>query len=143
MGMLCQYADLLMRKTAAFFPNIRFLVVKGFSRNIAYEPVFPSISHPLVRRWQDLPAVKQAYIELARYYIRQWRQKIPEGENSPRPLLTAGLMRRWLKHTRTFLQPSLYNPFKLECNLIEHRYRLAFWILSQIPRLRALLARNQ
>ena len=200
------------RETAAFFPNIRFLVGRGFSKNIAYEPVFLPFSHPLSLRRQDLPAVKRAYTDLARYYLRQWRRGEPfclwdfddaitqiacakprrsrcgagvatvavtaeediyachmsTGiEGAKLGNLRGGLIRDlckpwqekylegrsgcahcWLRalcgggcNTHAlFYHGSLCRPYRLECELIEHRYRLALWILSEIPGLKKNLS---
>ncbi|MBU4318267.1 MAG: SPASM domain-containing protein [Proteobacteria bacterium] len=199
------------RQNTAFFPDVRFLVSRGFSRNIAYEPVFLPTSHPLSLRWQDLPAVKQAYVDLARYYVRQWRRGEPfclwdfddaitrfacstprrsrcgagvstlavtaeeelyachmstgmenarlgnlqEGviQNLGKPWQErylegrTGCVECWLRglcgggcNTHAlFFNKSLGQPYRLECELIDHRYRLALWILSEIPDLRKTL----
>ena len=196
------------RRSAAFFPNVRFLVESGFSKNIAYEPVFLPASHPLSLRRQDLPRVKQAYIELAQFYVEQWRQGEPfclwdfddavprliharprqsrcgsgvttlavtaeeeifachmsTGMESARlgnlqqglhPSLAAPWQERYRKgrtgcadcwlsalcgggcNTHAlFYHKSLCRPYRLECELIAHRYRLALWILSELPDLR-------
>jgi uncharacterized protein len=196
------------RETSAFFPNVRFLAGCGFSRNIAYEPVFLPSSHPLSLRRRDLPAVKRAYIDLARYYVKRWRSDDPfclwdfddaitqlacakprvtrcgsgvttlavtaeeeiyachmstgiagaklgdlQGgmiEEHCRPWRERYLEGRkgcadcWLRalcgggcNTHAlFYNRALGLPYRLECELIEHRYRLAMWILSQVPGLK-------
>lgn len=196
------------RQTAAFFPNVRFLAEKGFSRNIAYEPVFLPLSHPLSLRWQDMQTVKQAYSDLARYYVKQWMRGEPFclwdiddaitqlvkatprksrcGSGVTTVAVTAdedifachmstgmadaclGDLQRGLDEKRCmpwrerYLQgrtgcsgcwvralcgggcnthallynKSLCHPYRLECELIEHRYRLALWILAEIPGLK-------
>lgn len=65
------------RETAAFGPNVRFLVERRFSRNIAYEPVFLPRAHPLALRWKDLPHIRKAYDGLARHYVSRWKQGDP------------------------------------------------------------------
>ena len=59
------------REGAYFFPNVKHIVEEGFSRNISYEPVFLPSRHPLSIRWKDIPAIKQAYTDLAKYYVKQ------------------------------------------------------------------------
>jgi uncharacterized protein len=200
------------RPNAAFFPDVRFLVGSGFSRNVAYEPVFLPASHPLALRWRDLPAVKRAYADLARYYVAKWRRGEPfclwdfddaitqlarakprqsrcgagvttiavtaekdiyachmstgiggahlgnlNGglvEDRCRPWREkhregrAGCARCWLlalcgggcNTHALFYNSSLGRPYRLECELIELRYRLAFWMLSEIPGLKERLS---
>jgi hypothetical protein len=36
----------------------------------------------------------------------------------------------------------LSSPYRLECRLIEHRYRLALWMLSEFPELRDAVSAN-
>jgi len=200
------------RPSAAFFPQVRCLVERGFSKNIAYEPVFLPRLHPLALRWQDLPAVKRAYDELARYYVACWREGTPfclwdfddaiiqlararprrarcgagvttlaataEEElyachmstglpgaklgNLQQGLIASidkpwherylqgrsGCSHCWLRGVcgggcnthALFYNRSLSRPYRLECDLIVHRYRLALWILSEIPDLKRLIA---
>ena len=200
------------RPSAAFFPQVRSLVESGFSKNIAYEPVFLPRLHPLALRWRDLPAVKRAYGELARYYVARWRDGTPfclwdfddailqlarakprrarcgagvttlavtaEEElyachmstglagaklgNLQQGLIASidkpwrerylqgrsGCSHCWLRGVcgggcnthALFYNRSLSRPYRLECALIAHRYRLAFWILSEIPDLKPLIA---
>ncbi|MCF7973610.1 MAG: SPASM domain-containing protein [Phycisphaerae bacterium] len=200
------------RQSAAFLSNIRFLVESGFSRNIAYEPVFLPAVHPLALRWRDLSAVKRAYADLARYYVGQWRRGKPfclwdfddaiirlarakprlsrcgagittlavtaerdiyachmstgledaklgnleQGliENLQRPWREkyfngrTGCVHCWLRALcgggcsthALFYNHCLGHPYRLECELIEQRYRLALWILSEIPELKKKLS---
>ena len=65
------------RPTVSFSSAVKFLVEKGFSKNISYEPVFLPRSHSLSLRWQDLPRVKKAYTDLARFYVQNIRKDRP------------------------------------------------------------------
>jgi uncharacterized protein len=200
-----------IRESADFYPIARFLVEQALSKNIAYEPVFLPFSHPLSLRWKDLPAIKNAYIILAKYYVKRWKRdrsfclwdfddaiaqlvlglprrsrcgagvatlavtaeadiyachmstgvdgarlgNLEEGpdDNLKKPWLDkylcgrAGCSDCWLRalcgggcntHALVF-NKNLSLPYRLECELIEHRYRLAFWILSEIPEARDLV----
>jgi uncharacterized protein len=62
------------RPTAAFFPQVRFLVEEGLARNISYEPAFLPHSHSLALRWKDLPDIRRAYVQLADYYVSRVQQ---------------------------------------------------------------------
>jgi uncharacterized protein len=199
------------RRSAEFYPQARCLVESGFSKNIAYEPVFLHRSHPLALRWQDLPAVRRAYDAIARYYVASWRDGAPFClwdfddaiiqlvQARPRRSrcgsgvttlavtaeeelyachmstglagaklgnleqgLTASLGRPWRESYRQgragcascwlrglcgggcnthalFYNGSIGHPYRLECALIAHRYRLALWMLSELPDLKRLL----
>lgn len=203
------------RESAAFFPNVRYLVRRRFSDNIAYEPVFLPSSNPLALRWRDLPAVKEAYRKLARLYVDRWRQFDPfclwdfddaivqlvrarprrsrcgagvttlavtaeadlyachmstgmdqarlgnlkDGLDEKRrgPWLErfregrAGCAHCWLRalcgggcNTHAILyNKGLGSPYRLECRLIEHRYRLALWMLSEVPELREAVSAHR
>ncbi len=200
------------RRSAAFFPNVRFLVEKGFSRNIAFEPVFLPAAHPLALRWRDLPAVKRAYTRLAQYYVQRWRRGEPfclwdlddaitqlalarprqsrcgagvtllavtaeetlyachmstglagarlgslqEGliTNRCRPWQEKYLAGRsgcaacWLRAVcgggcnthALYYRDGLDSPYRLECEWIAHRYRLALWIMAELPDLKQAVA---
>jgi uncharacterized protein len=65
------------RPSAWFFPNVVYLVEKGFSRNIAFEPIFLPPRHPMALRWKDLPAIRRAYRDLAEYYARRFERGKP------------------------------------------------------------------
>ncbi len=195
------------RSSADFFPDVRFLIDGGFSRNVAFEPVFLPRSHPLALRWQDLPAMRRAYAELARYYVARLRMDDPfclwdlddavtrlllqrprqarcgsgvttvtvtaEGEIYGCHLSTgkegawlgtldkgidAGRKRGWEEvysgtrpgcsgcwlralcgggcttHALSY-HGGFGRPYRLECALIELRYRLALWIIAESPEL--------
>jgi uncharacterized protein len=200
------------RRNAAFFPHVRYLVEKGFSRNIAFEPVFLPAAHPLALRWRDLPAVKRAYTSLAQYYVRRWRRGEPFclwdlddavtqlAQARPRasrcgagvslaavtaeeelyachmstglPGARLGSLREGLTDHRCrpwrakylegrsgcaacwlralcgggcnthalYYQGGLERPFRLECAWIAQRYRLAMWLLAELPDLKQALA---
>ena len=202
------------RESAAFFPNVRYLVRRRFSNNIAYEPVFLPPSNPLALRWQDLPDVREAYRDLARLYVDRWRQGEPfclwdiddaivqlvrarprrsrcgagvatlavtaEGDLYACHMSTgmgearlgnlecgldakqrqpwverfrngrAGCANCWLRalcgggcNTHAIIyNKDLGSPYRLECRLIEHRYRLALWMLSEVPELREAVSAN-
>jgi len=59
------------RKGIHFFLNVKYLVEQDFTRNISYEPVFLPSANSLSIRWQNLPAVKQAYTDTAKYYVKR------------------------------------------------------------------------
>jgi len=202
------------RESAAFFPNVRYLARRRFSNNIAFEPVFLPTSDPLALRWRDLPDIRQAYRELARLYVDQWRNGNPfclwdfddaivqlvravprrsrcgagvatvavtaegdlyachmstgmdqarlgnlEGgldEKRRQPWVERfrngreGCSNCWLRalcgggcNTHAILyNKGLGSPYRLECRLIEHRYRLALWMLSEFPELREAVSAN-
>lgn len=196
------------RHSAYFFPLVKYLAEENFSMNIAYEPVFLRPSHPLAIRWRDLPAIKKAYTDLARYYVKRLKRGEPfclwdfddaigqliaqrprqsrcgsgvttvsvtaegdlygchmstgmEGswigdlnkgivEKKKRPWRDVYLRTRkgcsgcWLRalcgggcntHAITY-NGDISTPYRLECELIKCRYRLALWILAQFPELR-------
>jgi uncharacterized protein len=203
------------RESAAFFPNVRYLARRRFSNNIAYEPVFLPPADPLALRWRDLPDIREAYRELARFYVDRWRHGDPfclwdfddaimqlvraeprrsrcgagvatlavtaegdlyachmstgmaearignlEGgldEKLRKPWVErfsngrAGCADCWLRalcgggcSTHAILyNKRLDSPYRLECRLIEYRYRLAFWMLSEVPELRERVSARQ
>ncbi|MEM5785720.1 MAG: SPASM domain-containing protein, partial [Syntrophobacteraceae bacterium] len=199
------------RRSAEFAPFAKFLLRMGFSRNLAYEPVFLPSGNPLAIRWSDLPSIKASYVELAHSYADAWKRGEPFclwdfddaliqlalgcprqsrcGAGVTGLALTAGgdvyachmstgMRDAWLGNLEAGLAEErrrpwherylrgrggcsncwleklcgggcsahslLYNnafalPYRLECSLIEHRYRLAFWILSEVEGLREMV----